>query len=87
MKLRWLKRGIPAVRSHGEAPPKLEIAQEDSEEETTDPLMSLKDPENEADSSEEQSKEEAKETPPKKVVQPPKEDVYEWQWKVRTSTN
>lgn len=87
MKLRWLKRGIPAVRSHGEAPPKLEIAQEGSEEETTDPLASLKDPENEADSSEEQGKEEAKETLPKKVVQPPKEDVYEWQWKPELETS
>lgn len=71
LKLRWLKKGIPAVRNFGEEPKPLEFDVEPFEmEEKVDEL-----PMDDASTSN------AKQ--PKAIV-PPKQDEFLWAWKVRT---
>ncbi|KAH9975850.1 anticodon-binding protein [Lactifluus volemus] len=79
LKLRSLKKGLPAVNYLGDVAKPLEFDEFDGPEEKAD---SVADDQPESDA-EEKSNETA--TPPKKV--PPKADEYEWVWKPELETS
>ena len=72
LKLRWLKKGIPAVYNYGESAPQLTLGTEPS-------LEAGEEGEEKPEGS--GSQEGALEERPKKTV-PPKQDEFIWQWKV-----
>ena len=81
--MRWLKKGLPAVKNFGEAPKDLEFDNFDM------PDMEAKDPEAKtAPDGEKQTPEEDEEgvqrgpQQPLKKVLPPQQDEYQWLWKV-----
>lgn len=80
LKLRWLKKNIPAVQNFGEDAKPLTFDTED------DPFEEQPDEQKQKQNEQGNGKEETEETGPparpvKKVV-PPKQDEYIWQWKV-----
>jgi len=77
LKLRWLKKNIPAVYNLGEAPAPLVI---EKDEEDDDPVEASK-------LEEDAQKEKAQDTPKIRKTIPPKQDEYLWQWKVRFCTD
>jgi len=91
LKLRSLRKGIPAVQDFGEAPKKTEI-QVGIDEEAQDEAQGIaglegeKRPEKEKGTSEDeeiQAEEPCSdETSRKKVIKPPKQDEFLWVWKV-----
>lgn len=85
LKLRSLRKGLPAVMEFGEAPKKMEFDVGDEE-----------DAAKEAEAGEERAEveellvgeeEEATEESKKKVIKPPTQDEYLWVWKVGFSLN
>jgi ribosome production factor 1 len=70
LKLRWLKKDIPAVRDIGAAPPRLALAEDDAGDEN----MSEQAASDGVDGQQ----------PPSAGVKvlPPKEDEFIWMWKV-----
>ena len=71
LKLRWLKKNIPAVYNYGESAAPL-IIEKDEEED---------DPVEESENEEEEEEGKQPKERPKKTV-PPKVDEFLWQWKV-----
>jgi ribosome production factor 1 len=82
LKLRWLKRGIPAVRDHGAAPPKPQIEGEGTEEEAAAEASQTQEAHNQNTTEDDEDVSPLVLLSPQKIIKPPKEDVYEWQWKV-----
>lgn len=81
LKLRYMKKGLPAVKNLGAPSKHLEFDAEEHEQEK----LALKDIEMGESAAQEQDEEGEKEPePPKqKKVVPPTEDEYLWIWKVR----
>ena len=81
LKLRWVKKGLPAVKNLGEAPKALEFdvfEEPDAKAESADPAQVVgEEPPPEADDMEIAAPE-----PPARKVVPPKDDEYQWVWKV-----
>ncbi|PPQ62865.1 hypothetical protein CVT24_006263 [Panaeolus cyanescens] len=75
LKLRWLKKGIPAVQRIGEGPEEL-MFEEPSQSPTTTP----------ADAEEPSEENQAAPAPKQKTV-PPKQDEFLWQWKPELETS
>jgi len=81
LKLRWLKKNIPAVQNFGDDAKALTFDTDDGcSEEQTHALM-IDDQEQYNESSPDELKIPSSKEPPKVV--PPKHDEYLWQWKVR----
>ena len=82
LKLRSLRKGLPAVKNLGEAPKSLEFDTFETEE----PDQKAKAPTEESAPDDGEGKSEdvemAEEAPAKKTL-PPKTDEYLWMWKVR----
>ncbi|PPQ72319.1 hypothetical protein CVT26_007276 [Gymnopilus dilepis] len=74
LKLRWLKKGIPAVYNYGESAPQLTLG--------TEPSLEAGEEKPEGSGSQEGALEER----PKKTV-PPKQDEFIWQWKPELETS
>ncbi|KAF6761515.1 anticodon-binding protein [Ephemerocybe angulata] len=72
LKLRWIKKNIPAVYNLGESPAALTIEKDDEED------APVEESENKEEASEEQ--------PTRKKTIPPKQDEYLWQWKSELET-
>ncbi|KAF9531681.1 anticodon-binding protein [Crepidotus variabilis] len=76
LKLRWLKKGLPAVYSYGEdAPPLVKEVPMEEEEKPAEPVPTA---------NEEEDREENEEASPEPVLKktvPPKQDEFIWQWK------
>ena len=88
LKLRWLKKGIPAVQTFGAPPKPLEFdAAEPSEEqgapEKEDTVKDAEEQAEEAMETDEPTSDSPK--PPQKTV-PPTQDEYVWVWKVSAHT-
>ena len=77
LKLRSLRKGLPAVKNLAERPQDLEF---DAFEESVD-AETKEDAQDEAMADDKQDDAEEAPQPPKKTL-PPKEDQYEWLWKV-----
>jgi ribosome production factor 1 len=77
LKLRYIKKGIPAVHQLGAAPPPLEFDNEDADEEVI-PADSER-----PDKVTEKHDASAASTAPQKYAAPAKDEEYIWQWKVR----
>ena len=83
LKLRWLKRGIPAVRNFGDPPPKPQIEDgNNSDDEAAEKQAEQEYGENKDDNPEEHGDQISTPSVARSTIVPPKEDVYEWQWKV-----
>jgi ribosome production factor 1 len=91
LKLRSLRKGLPAVQNFGEAPKKVEIqvgVDEEDEVRAKEGIDGLEsgglEKDREAGEDEETRAEEdcSEETSKKKVVKPPKQDEFLWVWKV-----
>lgn len=81
LKLRSLKKGLPAVKALGELSKPLEFDSFDDEaQEVAKPKQDAEANDGEAMDQDEQP--EPSESKPKKVI-PPKDDEYQWMWKVR----
>ena len=80
LKLRYIKKGIPAVRQLSAAPPPLAFDIEDADEEGTAPADTA-DPAYSADQVSHECDPSAA-SPPRKSVAPAKDEEYIWQWKV-----
>lgn len=80
LKLRWIKKGLPAVKNLGEAPKTLEFdtfdMPEADEKGETDALPQAGLPV--ADNEDVPAATES----PSKPAQPPQQDEYQWMWKV-----
>lgn len=72
LKLRWIKKNIPAVYNLGESPAALTIEKDDEED------APVEESENKEEASEEQ--------PTRTKTIPPKQDEYLWQWKSELET-
>jgi len=80
LKLRWLKRGIPAVRNLEEQPPQPQIkGDNDSDDETAERQAEMECGDKEDGSSE--ARRSITLPANELLIEPPKEDVYDWQWK------
>ncbi|KAF8909293.1 anticodon-binding protein [Gymnopilus junonius] len=73
LKLRWLKKGIPAVYNYGETAPQITLGTEPS-------------PTNSDENAQSSASENAAEDQPKKTT-PPKQDEFIWQWKPELETS
>lgn len=84
LKLRSLRKGIPAVQNFGEAPKKTEM-QVGVDEEAQDEVQvreGIAELEGEKEPEKEKGTGEDEEISRKKVVKPPKQDEFLWVWKV-----
>ncbi|GLB41858.1 putative brix [Lyophyllum shimeji] len=77
LKLRWLKKGLPAVQNFGEAPKPLEFDVSPFEEEKDQKAEALPADDSSAASGAE----------PRKPIVPPKTDEYLWAWKPELETS
>jgi ribosome production factor 1 len=77
LKLRWLKRGLPAVQNFGASPDALEISVGTEE---------LPEPSEEAPMPEQDGESEMKPPEPLPVSNPPKDNEYIWRWKPELET-
>jgi ribosome production factor 1 len=77
LKLRWLKRGLPAVQNFGASPGALEISV------GTEELPEHQEQELPSEQDQEQDQEMEEKLPePLPVSNPPKDNEYIWRWKV-----
>lgn len=77
LKLRSLKKGLPAVKNIGEVSKPLEFDTFDEEDAKPDATVEAKEDANKGEDAEEQP-----ESSKTKKVLPPKDDEYQWIWKV-----
>ncbi|KAJ3484888.1 hypothetical protein NLI96_g5331 [Meripilus lineatus] len=86
LKLRSLRKGLPAVKNLGERPKDLEFDTMDTTEEGQNAEDDKE--EKEPDEDEEENEEEEKQPPPPKAKKtiPPTEDEYQWVWKPELET-
>lgn len=81
LKLRYIKKGIPAVHQLGAAPPPLEFDNEDSDEQENAPMKHLGDQVGESEDDDNENLSSLS-----RPTLPNKDEEYIWQWKVRDTS-